>query len=221
MFFLNDMLDKKLNLPKPGDELPGRAKAITTASRHAVLKRPLKAPAPDGFEVIYLGMGSFWAAERLFWQIPGIWLTVAGYQGGVTPNPTYQETMTGLTGHAEVVKLVFDPAKLSRAELLKTFWEEHDPTQGMRQGNQVGTIYRSAIYTTSDAQMAEAIASRGIYQSALTNAGLERITTEITPALAFYHAEAEHQQYLHKNPNSSSKLRGTGVEYAFDSPGNE
>lgn len=214
MFFLADMLNKKLHLPKPGEALPGRAKPIATASRHAVLKQSLKSAAPDGFGTIYFGMGCFWGAERLFWQTPGVWLTASGYQGGITPNPTYQETVTGLTGHVEVVKVIFDPARMSLSDLLKIFWESHDPTQGMRQGNDVGTTYRSAVYATTEAQLAEVQASRDAYQAALSRAGHDRITTEIAMAPEFYYAEDYHQQYLHKNPNGYCGLRGTGVACA-------
>lgn len=218
MFFLADMLNKKLHLPRQGEALPGRPKAIATAARHAVLKKPLKSDAPAGFETIHFGMGCFWGAERLLWQTPGVWLTASGYQGGFTPNPTYQETCTGLTGHAEVVKVIYDPAQISLAGLLKIFWEAHDPTQGMRQGNDVGTVYRSAIYATTEAQLADVLASRDAYQAALTRAGHGRITTEIALASAFFYAEDYHQQYLHKNPNGSCALRGTGVECAIGAP---
>ena len=218
MFFLSDMLNKKLHLPKAGEALPGRAAAIPTASRHAVFKRPLKSEAPDGFETIYFGMGCFWGAERLFWQTPGVWLTAAGYQGGITPNPTYQETCTGLTGHAEVVKVIYDPKEVSLATLLKIFWESHDPTQGMRQGNDVGTTYRSTVYTTTEAQLEQVLASRDAYQAALKSAGQERITTEIAMAPEFYYAEDYHQQYLDKNPNGYCGLRGTGVACAIPAP---
>ena len=215
MFFLSDMLNKKLHLPKEGEALPGRAAAIPTASRHAVFKRPLKSTAPEGFETIYFGMGCFWGAERLFWQTPGVWLTASGYQGGVTPNPTYQETCTGLTGHAEVVKVIYDPKEVSLATLLKIFWESHDPTQGMRQGNDVGTTYRSTVYATTEAQLEQVLASRDAYQAALKAAGQERITTEIAMAPEFYYAEDYHQQYLDKNPNGYCGLRGTGVACAI------
>jgi len=218
MFFLSDMLNKKLHLPKEGEALPGRAAAIPTASRHAVFNRPLKSEAPEGFETIYFGMGCFWGAERLFWQTPGVWLTAAGYQGGITPNPTYQETCTGLTGHAEVVKVIYDPKEVSLATLLNIFWESHDPTQGMRQGNDVGTTYRSTIYATTEAQLEQVLASRDAYQAALKAAGQERITTEIAMAPEFYYAEDYHQQYLDKNPNGYCGLRGTGVACAIPAP---
>jgi peptide-methionine (S)-S-oxide reductase len=214
MFFLSDLLNKKTNLPKPGEALPGRDRPLATASRHHVFKRPLKEPEPEGFETIYFGMGCFWGAERLFWQTPGVWMTAVGYAGGETPNPTYQETCTGMTGHAEVVKVVFDPSAVGLAALLKLFWESHDPTQGMRQGNDVGTTYRSAIYTTTAQQLDAAVASRDAYAAALNKAGQERITTEIRAAPEFYYAEEDHQQYLSKNPYGYCNLRGTGVECA-------
>jgi peptide-methionine (S)-S-oxide reductase len=214
MFFLSDMLNKKLKLPTPQEALPGRDRPIPTATKHHVSKRPLHGPYPDGLETAYFGMGCFWGAERLFWETPGVWVTAVGYQGGVTPNPTYQETCTGLTGHAEMVLVVYDPREVSYGELLRIFWESHDPTQGMRQGNDVGTTYRSAIYTTSDAQLAEALASKEAYEAALGAAGRSRITTEIAPAAQFYFAEAEHQQYLAKNPFGYCGLKGTGVACA-------
>jgi peptide-methionine (S)-S-oxide reductase len=215
MFFLSDMLNKKLNLPKPDEALPGRPKPIATATKHFVSKRPLKGPYPEGFETALFGLGCFWGAERMFWQIDGVWVTAVGYSGGVTPNPTYQETCTGLTGHAEGVLVVFDPTIVSYADLLKAFWENHDPTQGMRQGNDVGTTYRSAIYTFGDAQYAAAIASRDAYQASLTAAGRGKVTTEIAPASEFYFAEEDHQQYLAKNPYGYCSLRGTGVSCAM------
>ncbi|MBA8905244.1 peptide-methionine (S)-S-oxide reductase MsrA [Aminobacter ciceronei] len=215
MFFLSDMLNKKLKLPTSGEALPGRARAIPTASKHYVSRRPLKGPYPEGFEQALFGLGCFWGAERLFWQIPGVWVTAVGYAGGLTPNPTYQETCTGLTGHAEVVLVVYDPAQVSYGELLKIFWEAHDPTQGMRQGNDVGTTYRSAIYTFSDSQQAEAVASRDAYQAALKAAGREKITTEIAAVPQFYFAEDDHQQYLAKNPYGYCGLKGTGVACAI------
>jgi peptide-methionine (S)-S-oxide reductase len=215
MFFLSDMLNKKLKLPSAQEALPGRDQPIPTASRHDVSKRPLKGPHPEGLETAYFGMGCFWGAERLFWQTPGVWVTAVGYQGGHTPNPTYQETCTGLTGHAETVMVVYDPSRVSYGELLRIFWESHDPTQGMRQGNDVGTTYRSAIYTTDEAQLAEAKASRDAYEAALKDAGRGRVTTEIAPAPVFYFAEADHQQYLSKNPYGYCGLQGTGVTCAM------
>lgn len=217
MFFLGDVLNKKLQLPKAADALPGRDRAIPTAADHHVSKRPLNGPYPEGLETAYFGMGCFWGAERLFWQTPGVWVTAVGYAGGFTPNPTYQETCTGLTGHAEMVMVVYDPKIVSYADLLKTFWEGHDPTQGMRQGNDSGTTYRSAIYTTSDEQARLATASRDAYERALKKIGRDRITTEIAPAPAFYFAEEEHQQYLAKNPYGYCGLKGTGVSCAIPS----
>jgi peptide-methionine (S)-S-oxide reductase len=211
MFFLSDMLNKKTSMPDPERALPGRAEAIPTSSKHFVTKRPLHGPYPDGLEVAYFGMGCFWGAERLFWQTDGVWVTAVGYAGGFTPNPTYHETTTGLTGHAEMVKVVFDPKLVSFSELLRIFWEEHDPTQGMRQGNDVGTTYRSAIYTTSAEQLAAATASRDAFQAALKSAGRGKITTEIRATPEFYYAEADHQQYLAKNPYGYCGLQGTGV----------
>jgi peptide-methionine (S)-S-oxide reductase len=215
MFFLSDMLNKKLNLPKPEEALPGRDRPIPTASTHFVSGRPLKGPYPEGMERAMFGLGCFWGAERMFWQMDGVWVTAAGYAGGVTPNPTYQETCTGLTGHTEVVLVVFDPKVVSYAELLKAFWENHDPTQGMRQGNDVGTTYRSAIYTFGDEQYRAAVASRDAYEASLRGAGRGKITTEIAPAPEFYFAEEDHQQYLAKNPYGYCNLRGTGVACAM------
>ena len=211
MFFLSDMLNKKLKLPSASEALPGRQQPIPTASRHHVSKRPLAGPHPEGMEIAYFGMGCFWGAERLFWETPGVWVTAVGYQGGHTPNPTYQETCTGLTGHAETVMVVFDPRAVTFADLLRVFWESHDPTQGMRQGNDVGTTYRSTIYTTSDAQLEHAMASKAEYEQALVAAGRSKVTTEIASSPAFYFAEAEHQQYLAKNPFGYCGLKGTGV----------
>ena len=210
--YLIDVFKKKLNLPGPGDALPGRADALPTAETHFVNGRALKGPYPAGFETAILGLGCFWGAERKFWQLGDpVWVTAVGYAGGVTPNATYQEVCTGMTGHTEAVLVVFDPAKITYAEILKTFWEAHDPTQGFRQGNDVGTQYRSAIYTTSPEQAATAVASRDAYQTALDARGLGRITTEIAEAPPFYFAEALHQQYLAKNPNGYCGLGGTGV----------
>ena len=215
MFFLNEFSNKKLQLPKASEALPGRDRAMPTASKHHVSGRPLKGPYPKGLEIAYFGMGCFWGAERLFWQTKGVWVTGVGYAGGFTPNPTYQETCTGLTGHAEVVMVMYDPKLVSYADLLKVFWEAHDPTQGMRQGNDVGTTYRSAIYTTSDEQARMAVASRDAYQAELRNAGRGKITTEIAPAPPFYYAEEDHQQYLAKNPHGYCGLKGTGVACAI------
>jgi peptide-methionine (S)-S-oxide reductase len=214
MFFLSDMLNKKIQMPKPGEALPGRSQPIPTAAEHFVSRRPLKGPYPSGMEKAMFGLGCFWGAERLFWQTEGVWVTAAGYAGGFTPNPTYQETCTGLTGHAEVVLVVFDPKVVAYADLLKIFWEAHDPTQGMRQGNDVGTTYRSAIYTFGPAQEKAAAASRDAYEKALKAGGRGRITTEIAPAPEFYFAEADHQQYLARNPYGYCGLKGTGVACA-------
>lgn len=211
MFFLSDMLNKRLHLPKPEEALPGRAKPIRTATKHHVSKRTLKGPYPQDLEVALFGMGNFHDTERLLWQLEGVWLTASGFAGGLTPNPTYQEVATGLTGHAQVVLVAFDPAVLSHAGLLKVFWETHDPTKGMRQGADIGTPYRSIIHTYGEALHRAALASRDCYQSALRAAGLGKITTEIAPAAEFYFAEAEHQQYFSKNPSSVSGLKGTGV----------
>ncbi len=196
---------------RPEDALPGRAVPIATASRHFISELPLTLDVPEGMEAVLLGMGCFWGAERLLWQIPGVWLTMVGYSGGVTLNPTYEETCSGRTGHAEVVRVVFDPAEVSLERILQIFWENHDPTQGLRQGNDVGSQYRSAIYTTRDAQHEAALASRDIYQHALGVAGRGAITTEITRAGDFYFAEAYHQQYLAKNPRGYCGIDGTGV----------
>ncbi len=209
---ITDIFSKKTTMPKPDTALPGRDAAVATAAEHFVSGRPLKGPYPDGTEVVYLGMGCFWGAERLLWSIPGVWVTAAGYSGGYTKNPTYHETTTGLTGHTEVVKLVYDPKQVSLEGLLKTFFEEHDPTQGMRQGNDIGTTYRSAIYTTTPEQFAVAERVRDTFQAALSAAGRgAHITTEIAPVGEFYYAEDYHQQYLAKNPNGYCGLRGTGV----------
>jgi peptide-methionine (S)-S-oxide reductase len=202
---------KKLDLPAPDQALPGRSVAMPVADRHTVLGTPLAGPWPAGLETAVFGMGCFWGAERIFWQIPGVYSTSVGYAGGSTPNPTYEETCSGRTGHAEVVQVVYDPAKVSYETLLKAFWENHDPTQGMRQGNDVGTQYRSGIYVTSDAQRQAAEASRERFQERLTTAGYGDITTEIVDAPEFFYAEDYHQQYLAKNPNGYCGLGGTGV----------
>ena len=202
---------KKADMVTENEALPGRARPIPTAETHALSGRPLKAPTPDGMEVAIFGMGCFWGVERLFWQREGVWLTMVGYGAGFTPNPTYEEVCSGRTGHNELVRLIHDPAIVSYSDLLRLFWEGHDPTQGMRQGNDRGTQYRSGIYTTSPEQQALAEASRDAYQKRLDAAGLGRITTEILPAPAFYHAEDYHQQYLAKNPNGYCGLGGTGV----------
>jgi len=194
-----------------GQPLPGRPDPIPTSATSIINGRPLKGPYPDGLDTAYFAMGCFWGVERKFWQTPGVWVTAAGYTGGSTPNPTYQETCTGRTGHTEAVLVVFDPTIVSYATLLKMFWEGHDPTQGMRQGADVGSQYRSGIYTTSPAQAAEAERSRALYQEALTAAGRGEITSEIAPAGPFYFAEDYHQQYLAKNPGGYCGIGGTGV----------
>jgi peptide-methionine (S)-S-oxide reductase len=202
---------KKLSLPTASEALPGRAAAIPTADRHFVNGRPLKGPYPDGMEQIVVGLGCFWGAERKFWQLPGVFVTAVGYAAGTTPNPTYEEVCSGMTGHNEVVLVVYDPAQVSTEEVLKTFWESHDPTQGMRQGNDVGTQYRSGIYVTTEAQRAAAEASKAAYGKALAGQRYGAITTEILDAPAFYFAEDYHQQYLAKNPRGYCGLGGTGV----------
>ncbi len=209
--FLVEMFENKSKMPDPAHALPGRAQPVATSKKHFVSGKSIHAPFPQGLEVAYFGMGCFWGAERLFWETDGVYVTAAGYQGGFTPNPTYQETTTGRTGHAETVMVVYDPAVIAFTGLLKIFFEEHDPTQGMRQGNDVGTTYRSTIYTTTKAQLDEALATRDAYQTALTAARRDRITTEICEAPVFYYAEDYHQQYLAKNPNGYCGLRGTGV----------
>jgi len=198
-------------MPEPGDALPGRETPMTVPDRHYVNGRTLTPPFPEALEQAVFGLGCFWGAERAFWETPGVYTTAVGYSGGYTPNPTYEETCTGRTGHAEVVLVVFDPAVVSYEDLLKVFWEAHDPTQGMRQGNDVGTTYRSAVYTTSDAQLAAAEASRDRYQDALRASGHGAITTEIVPLGPFYYAEPYHQQYLAKNPDGYCGIGGTGV----------
>ncbi len=202
---------KSLEIPTPDQALKGRADPIPTAATHFVNGRPLKGPYPEGFEVAQFAMGCFWGAERLFWEIPGVWVTAVGYAGGPTPNPTYEEACSGRTGHAEAVLVVYDPGQVSYERLLKSFWEEHDPTQGMRQGNDVGSQYRSAIYTTTPEQAEIAQASRDAYEKALLAHGRGEITTEIAPAGPFYFAEGYHQQYLAKNPNGYCGLQGAGV----------
>jgi peptide-methionine (S)-S-oxide reductase len=201
----------KTRMIDAADALPGREQEMPVPERHAVLGTPLKPPFPDGLERAVFGMGCFWGAERVFWQAPGVYTTAVGYAGGFTPNPTYEEVCGGRTGHDEVVLVVFDPATTSYAEMLRLFWENHDPTQGMRQGNDVGTQYRSAIYWTTDEQRALAESSRATYGERLRAAGHPEITTEIEQAGPFYYAEDYHQQYLHKNPMGYCGLGGTGV----------
>ena len=203
---------KSAEMPSPADALPGRAEPIPTAKHHFVNGHPLQPPYPDGLEQAVFGRGCFWGAERMFWELgDAVYVTAAGYAGGFTPNPTYEEVCSGRTGHTEVVLVVFDPKRISYAQLLKTFWESHDPTQGMRQGNDVGTQYRSAIYTFGDVQAKAAAESRAAFGKALAAKGLGAITTEIAPAPAFFFAEDYHQQYLAKNPNGYCGLAGTGV----------
>ena len=202
----------KTEIPAPEDALPGRdAPPFEVAERHAVLGSSIKPPFPDGIEVAYFALGCFWGAERLFWQLEGVHSTAVGYMGGQTPNPTYEEVCSGRTGHAEAVLVAFDPAVISYAELLKTFFEEHDPTQGMRQGNDLGTQYRSGIYYASESQNEVAEAALCSYDAALRTAGHDPVTTEIEPAGRFYYAEDYHQQYLHKVPGGYCGLAGTGV----------
>jgi peptide-methionine (S)-S-oxide reductase len=205
------LFKKTLELPTEADALPGRAHPIPTAETHFVNGHALKGPYPAGLESAYFAMGCFWGVERLFWQLPGVYVTAAGYQEGVTPNPTYEEVCSGMTGHAEAVLVVFDPKVISYADLLKVFWENHDPTQGMRQGNDIGTQYRSGIYVVNDAQAAEAEASKEAYQAALGKEGFGKVSTEIAPAGPFYFAEDYHQQYLAKNPHGYCGIGGTGV----------
>jgi peptide-methionine (S)-S-oxide reductase len=203
----------KAQMPTAESALPGRAEPMPVPDAHAVTGARLTPPYPDGLELALFGMGCFWGAERVFWTTPGVYSTAVGYAGGSTPNPTYEEVCSGLTGHAEVVRVVFDPARVSYATLLGIFWEQHDPTQGMRQGNDVGTQYRSAIYTDGEGQRAAAEASREAYQHALRAARGGEITTEIGKAGEFYYAEAYHQQYLAKNPWGYCGIGGTGVRY--------
>ena len=204
---------KPVQMPTPEAALPGRTEAMTVPERHFVNGHPLSPPFPEGLELALFGLGCFWGAERKFWQTPGVYTTAVGYAAGYTPNPTYKEVCSGLTGHNEVVRVVFDPAQVAYADLLRVFWEAHDPTQGMRQGNDVGTQYRSGIYVCSDAQRRAAEASRDRYQAALTAAGRGTVTTEILDAPAFYYAEDYHQQYLAKNPGGYCGLGGLPVAY--------
>ncbi len=207
MFFKS----KPSTIPTASEALPGRDTQTFVTAQHFVNGQSLKEPYPAGAETIYFGLGCFWGAERLFWELPGVLVTAVGYQGGSTKNPSYEEVCSGRTGHTEAVKVVYDPSRISLETLLKTFWEEHDPTQGMRQGNDVGTQYRSAIYTTSPEQAEIVDKSRAAYQNALSSKGLGRITTEIAAAGEFFYAETYHQQYLAKNPNGYCGLQGTGV----------
>jgi peptide-methionine (S)-S-oxide reductase len=201
----------KLKMPSPEEALPGRSTRMPVPPNHFVNGAPLKPPFPEGLEQVVFGLGCFWGAERKFWQTPGVYSTSVGYAGGHTPNPTYEEACSGRTGHTEVVLVVYDPKQVSFETLLKVFWESHDPTQGMRQGNDVGTQYRSAIYWYTDAQRTATLASRDAYQKVLTAAGYGSITTELRNAPEYYYAEDYHQQYLAKNPNGYCGLGGTGV----------
>src|SRR5688572_23783435 len=205
------LFGKPATLPSPADALPGRTEPILNPGNHAILGTPIGGPYPDGFQVAEFALGCFWGEEKTFWEQSGVWTTAVGYQGGSTPNPTYQEACTGRTGHAEAVRVVFDPAQVSYEQLLKAFWEDHDPTQGFRQGNDVGTQYRSAIYTHGPEQLATALASRDMFAAELAKAGFGEITTEIRGAPEFYFAEEYHQQYLAKNPNGYCPNHRTGV----------
>ena len=201
---------RKLELPDAGGALPGRSQTMPVAPAHVVLGTPMTPPFPDGFKHIVVGMGCFWGAERIFWQLGGVYTTAVGYAGGITPNPSYEEVCSGLTGHTEAVLAVFDPAVTSFEAMLKAFWEGHDPTQGMRQGNDIGTQYRSGIYVANDDELAIATSSRDMFQAVLDDAGLGTITTEISLAGHFYYAEDYHQQYLHKIPWGYCGLGSTG-----------
>ncbi len=212
---LFEALRRKATMVSPEDALPGRSTPLPVDGTHAVLGTSIKPPFPEGFEEITVGLGCFWGAERLFWKLPGVYTTSVGYAGGFTPNPTYEETCSGRTGHTEAVKVVWDPAKTSLQTILKTFWEGHDPTQGNRQGNDVGTQYRSAIYTSTPEQAQAVAASAASYGKALAAKGLGEITTEIAPAGEYFYAETYHQQYLHKNPAGYCGLGGTGVACAI------
>jgi peptide-methionine (S)-S-oxide reductase len=203
--------EKKIEMTTKDTALPGRAEKMPVPARHEVLQSPLEPPFPAGLEVAVFGMGCFWGAERKFWQVPGVFSTAVGYAGGFTPNPTYREVCSGMTGHTEAVQVVFDPKKVSYEDLLKVFWESHDPTQGMRQGNDAGTQYRSAIYTHGDAQKHAALSSKEAFQGALAKKRFGLITTEIADAGPFYYAEDYHQQYLEKNPDGYCGIGGTGV----------
>lgn len=206
-------LSKKLVLPDSKDALPGRATTMPITNRHYVLANPIAPPFETKLELALFGLGCFWGAERKFWQLPNVYSTAVGYSGGFTANPTYEEVCTGLTGHNEVVRVVFDPTLLTYAELLSLFWQVHNPTQGMRQGNDVGTQYRSGIYTSNQQQLDTALESKEHYQQRLSESGFDQITTEILPASEFYYAEDYHQQYLAKNPQGYCGLGGLGVCY--------
>ncbi|HEX6947842.1 MAG TPA: peptide-methionine (S)-S-oxide reductase MsrA [Acidimicrobiia bacterium] len=203
----------KQAMPAPTQALPGRDEPMELTNRHFIHGRPIKGPFPENLEVAVFGMGCFWGAERRFWSLPGVYTTAVGYAGGYTPNPTYEEVCTGRTGHAEVVLVAYDPDQVGYDELLRVFWETHDPTQGYRQGNDIGTQYRSAIFTTSDEQLDQAKRSADVYQAVLTENGFGEVTTEITPLGDFYYAEEYHQQYLGKNPNGYDCHARTGIDY--------
>lgn len=205
---------RKRQLPSPDTALPGRDKPLDVENRHYVTERPIMPPFPAGVEQLVLGMGCFWGAEQLFWQLEGVYTTAVGYAGGYTPNPTYEEVCSGQTGHTEVVLVVYDPAVIGTDALLGHFWEAHDPTQGMRQGNDIGTQYRSAIYCTNQAQLSAAKRSKDHYEQMLEEAGYLSITTEIALDVPFFYAETYHQQYLAKNPGGYCGLAGTGIAYA-------
>ena len=206
-----NLIRKKSEMVSAADALPGRDAAIPTADTHHVFGTPLSSDVPEGMEAAMFGMGCFWGVERMFWKLPGVHMTLVGYAGGHTPNPTYEEVCSGRTGHNEVVRVIYDPSVITYEDLLRTFWEGHDPTQGMRQGNDAGTQYRSGIYTCSDAQKQAAEETKQAMQPRLTEAGYGAITTEIVPAPDFYHAEDYHQQYLSKNPAGYCGIGGTGV----------
>lgn len=209
------MFGRKSELPTIDNALPGRAeRPFEVGDTHLVTGNPLVTDGPDGFEIAVFGLGCFWGEEKTFWEVPGVWSTTVGYAGGITPHPTYDEVCTGRTGHAEVVRLIFDPSKVTYQQLLEVFWENHNPTQGMRQGNDRGSNYRSVILTTSDEQQTQAEASRETYQQQMTQAGYGEITTSIQPLDEYYYAEAVHQQYLVKNPFGYCPLHATGVTYA-------
>ena len=212
--FLVEMFQRKTTMPTAAEALAGRTAPIDTARVHVVTGRPLKAPFPDGHRLAYFAMGRFSSAEKLFWPLDGVYVTAVGYAGGLTPNPTYQEVLTSLTGHTQTVMVVFDPARISYRALLARFFEGHDPTQAMRQGNDIGTFFRSAIFAAVEDQLAEAEAARDLYQQALSSAGHSgRIVTEIAPAPPFYYAEANHQQHAARTPGGQSGLRPTGVAF--------
>jgi peptide-methionine (S)-S-oxide reductase len=211
MALRSEILVNKNELPTPQQALPGRDTPMTVPAEHFVNGHALQGPYPENHEIAYFGLGCFWGAERRLWQQPGVYTTAVGYAGGYTPNPTYEEVCSGLTGHSEVVKVVFDPQETSYENLLKVFWESHNPTQGMRQGNDIGTQYRSVVFATSEAQRHTALATREAFQEELRKAGHPDITTEVQEAPAFYYAEAYHQQYLAKNPAGYCGIGGTGV----------